>query len=376
MRVISRMNVGGPAVQVSGLMRSLPADVFEQRLFVGQCDEDEEDFLETQAPDVEFTRVPGLGRAPRALDDMRALRALEREIRHFRPHIVHTHTAKAGALGRAASVLARTGAARVHTFHGHLLHGYFGPAATQALIAAERSLAAVSDRMVAVGPQVRDDLLAAGIGRASQYEVIPPGLDLPPLPDGLAAREALGLRTGGPVIAFIGRLAPVKRVDRFLDVVARVAQEVPNAQFVVAGGGHDELMLRGVVAADELPVRVLGWRSDVETVLAASDLILLTSDNEGTPVSLIQAALAGVPAVATDVGSVRDVVVDGETGWVTPIDARSLTESVVGALRDEPQLRRRGEAARVRAEQLYGVSRLARDHHALYAGVVQSHFDR
>ena len=372
MRVISRMNVGGPAVQVSGLMRRLPADVFEQRLFVGQCDEDEVDFLETQAPDVEFTHVPGLGRAPRALDDGRALRSLERAIRRFRPHVVHTHTAKAGALGRVASILARTGAARVHTFHGHLLHGYFGPAATRALIATERALAASSDRLVAVGPQVRDDLLAAGIGTRDQFAVIPPGLELGVLPDWLAAREMLGLRPGGPVVAFIGRLAPIKRVDRFIEVVRRVVHDVPNVQFVAAGGGHDELLLRRAVAAEQLPVRVLGWRSDVETVLAASNLILLTSDNEGTPVSLIQAALAGVPAVAADVGSVRDVVVDGETGWLALPNGPDLASRTVHALRTTGELQRRGRLAQASAVERYGVGRLAQDHSRLYLEIARS----
>ena len=372
MRVISRMNVGGPAVQVSGLMRRLPADVFEQRLFVGHCDEDEVDFLETQAPDVEFTHVPGLGRAPRALDDGRALRSLEREIRRFRPHVVHTHTAKAGALGRVASILARTGAARVHTFHGHLLHGYFGPAATRALIATERALAASSDRLVAVGPQVRDDLLAAGIGTRDQFAVIPPGLELGVLPDWLAAREMLGLRPGGPVVAFIGRLAPIKRVDRFIEVVRRVVHDVPNVQFVAAGGGHDELLLRRAVAAEQLPVRVLGWRSDVETVLAASNLILLTSDNEGTPVSLIQAALAGVPAVAADVGSVRDVVVDGETGWLALPNGPDLASRTVHALRTTGELQRRGRLAQASAVERYGVGRLAQDHSRLYLEIARS----
>lgn len=372
MRVISRMNVGGPAVQVSGLMRTLPADVFEQRLFVGHCDEDEVDFLETQAPDVEFTHVPGLGRAPRALDDGRALRSLEREIRRFRPHVVHTHTAKAGALGRVASILARTGAARVHTFHGHLLHGYFGPAATRALIATERALAASSERLVAVGPQVRDDLLAAGIGTRDQFAVIPPGLELPALPDWLTAREVLGLRPGGPVVAFIGRLAPIKRVDRFIEVVRRVVHDVPNVQFVAAGGGHDELLLRRAVAAEQLPVRVLGWRSDVETVLAASNLILLTSDNEGTPVSLIQAALAGVPAVAADVGSVRDVVVDGETGWLAPPNGPDLASRTVHALRTTGELQRRGRLAQASAVERFGVGRLAQDHSRLYLEIARS----
>ena len=167
MRVIARMNVGGPAVQVSGLMRHLPEDEFDQQLLTGWCADDEADYLHTQAPDIQATRVDGLGRAIRLGDDARALAVLVRRMRAFRPHIVHTHTAKAGILGRAATRLAGTGSATVHTFHGHLLHGYFSPAKTRAVIALESALARGTDRLVAVGPQVREDLLAAGVGQVA-----------------------------------------------------------------------------------------------------------------------------------------------------------------------------------------------------------------
>ncbi len=119
MRVIARMNVGGPAVQVSGLMRTLPSDEFDHRLYTGYCAEDEADYLDTQAPDVEAIRIEGLGRSIRPGDDARAFARLVREIRDFRPHIIHTHTAKAGVLGRSAAKVAGTGSALVHTFHGH-----------------------------------------------------------------------------------------------------------------------------------------------------------------------------------------------------------------------------------------------------------------
>jgi len=370
MRVIARMNVGGPAVQVSGLMRHLPPLGFEQRLYTGWCAEDEADYLETQAPDVDAIRIDGLGRAIRPGDDARALARLVREIREFRPHIVHTHTAKAGVLGRAAARLSGVGSATIHTFHGHLLHGYFPPAKTKAVIQVERALARGTDRLVAVGPQVRDDLLQADIGRPDQFTVIPPGLEMPAAMSRDQARREFGLSLHGPVIAFIGRLTPIKRPDRFIDIVQRVTNQRPDVQFLVAGDGDASDTVRE--AAANLPITMLGWRSDIENVLAASDAVLLTSDNEGTPLSLIQAAMAGLPVIASSVGAVPAIVIEGETGWLAPPDATPLSDAVLDCLGHEEEATRRGLAAQVRASQLYGVQRLANDHADLYRAVAMS----
>ncbi len=364
MRIIARMNVGGPAVQVSGLMRTLPDDEFEHRLYTGYCADDEADYLETQARDVKAIRIEGLGRALKPGDDVRALAQLVKEIRDFKPHIIHTHTAKAGFLGRAAAKLAGTRGATVHTFHGHLLHGYFSPAKTKAVIAVERSLARVTDRLVAVGPQVRDDLLAAGVGKAEQFTVIQPGLVLPPGPSKADSRMALGLPSDVPVIGFIGRLTAIKRPDRFAEVVRHVHAHRPDVHFVVAGAGDQEELLRSATA--DLPVTMLRWRDDVETVLAACEAVLLTSDNEGTPLCLIQAGMAGLPVVASDVGSVKDVVIDGETGWLAPPTRDTLAAEILEMLGDAPEAAKRGSAAQVRATKEYGVERLAADHARLY----------
>lgn len=370
MRVIARMNVGGPAVQVSGLMRHLPGDRFEHRLYTGWCAADEADYLETQAPDVQAVRIDGLGRSIRPGDDARALHALVREMREFRPHIVHTHTAKAGVLGRAAARLSGVGSATVHTFHGHLLHGYFSPAKTRAVIEIERALARVSDRLVAVGPQVRDDLVQVGIGGDEQFAIISPGLEMPTPKSREDARREFGLDQTSPVVAFVGRLTAIKRPDRFIEIVEEVTRQRPDAQFIVAGEGDESDLVRA--AAERLPITMLGWRSDIENVLAASDAVLLTSDNEGTPLSLIQAAMAGLPVVASSVGSVPAVVVDGETGWLAPPQTAPLSASVLEFLSDSAEATRRGEAARIRASQLYGVERLAADHAALYEEIASS----
>ena len=370
MRVIARMNVGGPALQVATLMRGLPTAAFEQRLCAGFVGPGEADYIALRAPDIDVHRVPTLGRRIGLADDVRALAALTMEMRRFRPHIVHTHTAKAGTLGRMAAELAGV-PARVHTFHGHLLHGYFPPPATRLVAAAERTLARRTERLVAVGEQVREDLVAARVGRAAQYAVVPPGTRLGPLPDRHAARRELGLSPDGPVVAYVGRLTRIKRPDRLVAVARQVIAAVPDAQFAVCGHGD----LAGEVAGAGLgrSLALLGWRADVEAVYAAADLVLLTSDNEGMPVSLIEAGLAGLPAVATAVGSVPEVVADGQTGLLTACDARQLAQGVIALLGDGAMRRRLGANASARTRARFGPERLVQDIERLYEAIAVRH---
>lgn len=362
LRVIARMNVGGPALQVTALVEGLPQDRFDHRLLAGSVGPGEESYVSLRAPGLPVTMVPGLGREPDAWGDARALKRLVQEMRVFRPHIVHTHTAKAGALGRSAAVLARVPAI-VHTFHGHLLHGYFSPRVTRGVVQVERAFARVSTRLVAVGPLVRDELLAAGVGRANKYAVIPPGIALPPAPSRQEARCLLGLPADALVVALVARLTGIKRPERFLELAALLRARHPQAVFAVCGAGE---LLEQMQRQAGPNVVFLGWRADVEAVHAASDIAVLTSDNEGTPVSLIEAALCGVPAVAPDVGSVGDVVLEGRTGLLASTDPADLAEKVSRLLND-PELRRRlGAAASQQATASYGRARLVADTQRLY----------
>lgn len=364
--VIARMNVGGPAVLIASTMRGLDPDAFQTRLLTGYCAPDEADYLDTQATDIAVERVEGLGRSVRPWSDLVVAGTLARRFRELRPDVIHTHTAKAGVVGRVAARLARTDAALVHTYHGHLLHGYFSPRKTQAVMALERRLAARTDRLVAVADGVRDDLLAAGVGTARQYEVIPPGVDLPALPDRAVARQALGIDPARPVVTMLGRLTGIKRPDRFADAVTLVRETHPEALFVVAGSGDEEAGLRARVERDRLPVLMLGWRSDPELVIAASDALILTSDNEGTPLSLIQAGLAGLPVVATDVGSVSSVVSDGLTGLLCQPSGASVAAAVSRLLSDPDLARRLGVQARTSMREAYGTDRMIASHAELY----------
>jgi glycosyltransferase involved in cell wall biosynthesis len=368
LRIIARMNVGGPALQVVALTEGLNPQRFSSRLLVGDVGSGEADYLDLRAPHVSARRVPGLGRSPNPWGDVRALASIIKEIRRFRPHIVHTHTAKAGVLGRTAARITRT-PATVHTYHGHLLSGYFSPAVTKGVVTVEKSFAPGTTRLVTVGEQVKEDLLAVGVGSPPQYTVVPPGVSLPPALARSEGRTLLGLPQEIPLVAFVARLTSIKRPDRFVEVCKQVAQRLPAAEFIVAGGGK----LLNEMKRQALPlgrrVRFLNWRSDIQNVYAAADVVLLTSDNEGMPVSLIEAALVGTPVVTTSVGSASEVVVDGVTGLVTSTDVGELAEATVALLEDHETRRQMGKAASERALREFSSQRLIDDTEKLYEAI-------
>ncbi len=354
--VIARMNVGGPARILAGLLDGLDPERFPQTLITGTVADDEEDWFAVRdtalADDPRIVRLPGLGRAIAPLRDLATLRRLTALLVDLAPDVVQTHTAKAGLLGRWAAL--RAGVPHiVHTFHGHTLHGYFPAPVTAVFTALERRLARRSDDLLAVGSRVRDELLAAGVGTAAQYTVLPPGVRDEGTGERAAARAALGLADDVPVVAFVGRLSGVKRPDRFLTAAEQVAAGRPGTVFLVVGDG--ELRAELEAAPRTADVRFLGWRGDVGTVHAASDVVAVTSDNEGMPVTLIEAAMAGRPCVTTDVGGAGEVVRDGVTGRVVPRDATAVAAAILGLLSDDEVRDRMGAAARTRAQERFGV---------------------
>jgi glycosyltransferase involved in cell wall biosynthesis len=370
--VIARMNVGGPARIIEGLLGGIDPTEVEQTLLTGEVGPGEEDWLHLRGiDDPRVRRVPTFGRAVDPVADLRTLRRLTTELRRLAPDVVQTHTAKAGLLGRLAA--RRAGVPHVvHTYHGHTLHGYFPRPVTAFFTHLERRLARRTDRLLAVGARVRDELLAAGVGRAEQYELLPPGVPEPAEVDRDAARAALGLPPDTQVVAFVGRLTAVKRPDRFLAAARTVAAVRPSTAFVLAGDG--ELRAEVAAAAADVPadVHLLGWRRDVDVVLAAADLVVLTSDNEGMPLTLIEAAMSGRACVTTDVGSAAEVVLDGSTGRVVAADADAVAAAVVELLDDPARLTALGAAARTHARERFGLPALVARTSALHRGLATS----
>ena len=366
MRIIARMNVGGPAVQVSGLMRGFSSIDFDHRLYTGFCAADEADYLDTVATDVKATRIQGFGRRVSLGGDIAAFVSLIREIRSFKPHIIHTHTAKAGFLGRIASIVSLQSSIRVHTFHGHLLNGYFGVFKRRLVIIAEQVLAMFTHQLLAVGNKVRQDLLAVGIGNSKKFGLMPPGLEIGELPNKKKSQESFGLSATTLQCGFIGRVTQIKRPDRFLDVVTEIKRRGVELEFFMAGDGELLDTCRERIMRENLPVKVLGWQSDIEKVLSVADLVVLTSDNEGTPLSLIQAGMAGLPVVTTRVGSVPEVVLDGTTGIITGLDAQEIADALEKLASSSDLRGQMGAAAKEFTLANFGVKRLVHDHEELY----------
>lgn len=372
MRVIARMNIGGPAVQVSGLMRSFNSIDFDQRLFTGFCASDEADYIDTIASDIKAVRIDGFGRRVNLSGDLHALFSLVKEIRKFKPHVIHTHTAKAGFLGRIASILSLHGSIRVHTFHGHLLNGYFGTLKRSLVILAEKLLAVTTHQLLAVGDKVRDDLLTAGVGKPMKFGLIPPGLEIGPLLNKKDALATYSLSRQTLQCAYIGRVTKIKRPDRFLDVVRELKERGVGIEFFMAGDGDLLEYCKERIAREDLPVKILGWQNNIELVLSAADFVVLTSDNEGTPLSLIQAGMAGLPVVTTRVGSVPEVVLDGTTGIVTSLNVLDIADALEKLARSDDLRARMGVAAKEFTLANFGVMRLVNDHEVLYKKLITS----
>jgi glycosyltransferase involved in cell wall biosynthesis len=370
MRIIARMNVGGPAVQVSGLMRGFNSTDFDHRLFTGYCTADEADYLDSVAIDISATRIKGLGRRVNFGGDVRAFLTLVKEIRSFKPDVIHTHTAKAGFLGRFASIVSLYPSIRVHTFHGHLLNGYFGVSKRRLVIIAEKFLAMFSHQLLAVGDKVRQDLLAEGIGNLNKFGVMPPGLEIGKLPNKMESKESFGLSVDSFQCAFIGRVTQIKRPDRFLDVVSEIKTRELDIDFFMAGDGELLEVCRERITTHGLPVTVLGWQSDIEKVLSAADIVILTSDNEGTPLSLIQAGMAALPVVTTRVGSIPEVVLDGKTGIITSLDVQEISDALQKLARNSALREQMGAAAKEFTLANFGVNRLVHDHEELYKSLL------
>lgn len=375
-RVITRLNIGGPSIQAARLTTALDAYGFSTVLFHGRLGEGEGDMSYLVAPGADARFIPTLCRPLSPLDDLRTWWRLYREFHRIRPRIVHTHMAKAGLLGRLAAAAynltrGQAPAARVvHTYHGHVLEGYFSPWLTQTFIALERGLAGLSDRLIAISPAIQQELLVIhGIGRDDQYRIVPLGFDLDrfaAIDDEarLAARRTLGIDTGVPVVATVGRLTAIKQHGLFLDVIRQVAATYPSVVALIAGDGELRASLEAQAAAAGIAgnVRFLGWRRDLETIYAATDVFLLTSRNEGTPVALIEAMASAVPGVSTNVGGVKDVIDTPEVGVLAPFgDAGALAAGITGLLADPGRRRDAGRLARARVRQRFGLDRLVAD---------------
>ena len=363
LRLITRLNIGGPARQALTLTKELRPD-FETTLACGTPSIDEGELSD---PDVSVVRIP-LRRALAPSADLSVLRAVRKLIADQKPAIIHTHMAKAGSLGRIASVGVQKPPRLVHTFHGHVLEGYFSKPVQTVFISAERYLARRTDALVAVSTEIRDDLLEMGIGTEEQWRVIPLGFELDPMLRVQGRTGALRDRFGlgeAPLVGVVGRLAPIKDHQTLIEAVARL----DGVHLAIVGDGEMRSELEGAVMNLEIQQRVhfVGWSLDIPGVIADMDVVALTSRNEGTPVSLIEASACGRPVVSTDVGGVKAVVQDGTSGILVPAGDASAVAAGLERLLGDPELgARMGAAGREYVRERFTSERLVCEIRSLY----------
>ncbi len=381
LRVITRLNVGGPALHVAYVSSGLAERGYDTTLVAGSLARGEDSMaFVAERLGVRLVRVAELRRDLSPYHDVVALLRLVRLIRAERPQILHTHTAKAGALGRVAALLARDARPPVvvHSFHGHVLRGYFDPVRTFGFRVVERWLARRSTVLVAVSPEVRDDLVSLGIAAPERFAVIRLGLAFDErVPSNPAQRTETRRRLDIPddrfVVGWIGRMTAVKRAEDLLLAFRRLREAGVDACLCLVGDGPERATIER--RARELGVMAdtlfLGFQTDVAPFYAAFDAFVLPSSREGTPASAIEALAAGLPVVATRVGGLPDVVSDGEDGFLVEVGAVDALAERLQRLAADPALRERmGAAGRRRVLQRYSAGRLVDDMDALYRSLL------
>ena len=364
--IVTRMNTGGVAVLIGNLMQGLDPNKFDLTLITGSCDSTEEDYLEKIATSIPFLKVESLQRAISPRQDFVTFIKLWKILRTIKPDIVHTHTSKAGLIGRTVSRFAAPSAKRVHTFHGHLLDGYFSPVKTKLITNLEGTLAKKTHALIAMGNQVKNDLLKVGVGSESKFSVFFPGLKPAVISSKDDSKKNLEINPSLATCLFVGRLTQIKRPDRLLDAIAILKSKGVQFEFLIAGDGELSEYVSTRISKEELPVKTLGWVKDTSLAFSASDIMVLCSDNEAVSLVLIEGSQYGLPLVSTNVGSVSDVVIDHSTGYLTESTAEALADAIEKLVRD-PQLRQMmGAAGKAHADRYFSLNRMIEDHSDLY----------
>jgi glycosyltransferase involved in cell wall biosynthesis len=352
LHVITRMVLGGAQENTLLTAARLDRSRYAVTLASGPTYGPEGSVESRIPPDLPFVRIPHLVREPDPLRDARALAVLSRHIRRGRYHIVHTHTTKAGLVGRIAARMAGTPVV-VHTPHGHAFHGFLGAAGSAALVWAERGMACWTDRIVCLTDAERREHLSLRIAPPERFEVIHSGVDIeqfaraPIVPE--ATRRALGLPMDGPLVTCVARLAPEKGVRYLVEALPRVRAAVPDATAVIVGDGPERQALERRAAELSLngAVRWLGLRTDVPDIMSVSTVVVLPSLSEGMGRVIVEAFAAGRPVIGSRVCGIEDLVADGKTGFlVPPADPPAIADAVIRCLRDPARARAMGMSAR------------------------------
>ena len=361
LQVIARVNRGGTARWLEELITGLRSDGHDVLLAAGhvQDGENEDEIFKKLGGH----RIESLGRSISIFSDLKALIQVRKFIVECKPDLVNTHTAKAGLIGRLAAVsILKDRPAIVHTYHGHLLYGYFSKWKSNIFKSIEKIMATTSDVLIAAGDKVKKDLLEAGIGDENLFIVLRPGIQELDKLDKQKVRRELSIPDSKVVVGWLGRMTRIKRPDRAIEL----AKIFPEVVFLLGGEGE---LIEELKATSPANVVFLGW-TEPEIIWSASDIALLTSDNEAQPISLIEASYSSLPIIAQDVGSVSEVVEDGKTG-VLVSDINSAVVALEKLISNRGLRQTLGAAGRTYAQSRFSPDQFISGHSAAYLTALQ-----
>ena len=356
LHIIARFNVGGTATWITNLSEELVRMGHEVHLLAGEVESNEKE-------DERFSvlggiRIKGLSRRVSMFSDLNSIFEIRKQIRAIKPDVINTHTAKAGVVGRIANLLLFSRKAPiVHTVHGHLLTGYFSKRKVKVIIIIERVMAKFTDLILFAGLKVAEDCLAVGIGDRNHMGIVRPGLKPIIFAPRSSLRFTYAIKEDEMVVGWLARFTQVKRPD----LVIALAERFPNVSFLLGGDGEllGEMMLRA-----PRNCKFLGW-VEPQSFWSACDLALLTSENEAVPISLIEAQMFGLPALATDAGSTSEVVIPSFTGWIVDVSIESLSKGLSLVI-ESKDLNTFGQNAKSYSSEMFSIEKHASDHLRYY----------
>lgn len=374
MNLIARLNVGGPAVAVTHLTERLGPPDYHSILVCGTIEPGEGDMTYyARERGIEPIVIPELGRSLNPLRDIQTMWKVYQLIQQEKPDVIHTHAAKAGFVGRVAAWLAGVPVI-VHTFHGHVFRGYFSPNKTRFFILLERVTARMSDTIITLSDGLRRELADEyRITRKGRITVLPLGLDLGVFTQTARKsgvfRKEHGIDNDAPLIGIIGRITPIKNHALFLNAAVLIKAKQPKAKFIIVGDGEVRGETEALVDALGLRESVIftGWQKDVAHIYSDLDVSVISSINEGTPVTVIEALAGGCPVVATAVGGLPDLLDHGKLGrLVDEQTPEALSKAILDTLASPPD----GREAQALMVDRYGIERLVKDLDGLYRGIL------
>jgi glycosyltransferase involved in cell wall biosynthesis len=371
--VVSRMNVGGVASLLIGYMENLDKNKFEHVLITGNCEDNETDLLKQTNFEGKVIYLRNLKRSVGVFKDLITFIEMRKILKSLSPDIVHTHTAKAGLIGRLSALSLRNKPLIIHTYHGHLLYGYFSALVSFFIVTIERVLAWGTNLLIADSMQVKIDLLNNGVGKEKNWQVVSPGIRKLPNIESDVARNELGISKDANLICWIGRFTNIKNPMLAAQSFSTLKNKT-NKKFTMIMVGDGELFtsVQEYISNNKLDIKLVGWKTNVSNFLAASDMLLLTSKNEGFGMVIAEAGWYRKPTISTKVGGVTEFITNGETGVLVDSNEDDISDAISLLFEDRSLMNKIGANAKKQTNNLFTSEIFTKKHEEIYLKILNS----